>query len=127
MSNTNNYRKMSNTEKELERGDCLYTDREKRIAIAEACGWRRAIGRHPKSNNIVTVWTDGKRGWDHNILPPDYLNDLNAMHEAEKILTADEVTSYWLHINQITLGTIYTISATAAQRAEAFGLTLKLW
>ena len=57
---------------------------------------------------------------------PDYLSDLNAMHEAEKLLTLaqkDRYESALLHMvkdNDICY-------ATSAQRAEAFLRTLGLW
>jgi hypothetical protein len=68
---------------------------------------------------------------------PDYLNDLNAMHEAEKVL---ELTQYWhyadIHIRDVVMRdnrgrspaaqTSYAC-ATAAQRAEAFLRTIGKW
>lgn len=101
-----------------------------RIKIAEVCGWTRygqpeqMIGR-PK-------------GYSFNDGPclnlPDYLNDLNAMHEAEKILMG-KVGYDWpkhgefcrkLYDICVKAGTP-PYSATAAQRAEAFLKALKLW
>lgn len=68
---------------------------------------------------------------------PDYLNDLNAIHEAEKVLTTTEQqNSYYANIAEITWGCEETsdrqvvfnqLTATAAQRAEAFLKTLNLW
>ena len=64
---------------------------------------------------------------------PDYLNDLNAMHEAEKVLPRQlSHIDYWQkgYGRFQTLLAEYTItpySATAAQRAEAFLKTLNLW
>jgi hypothetical protein len=94
-----------------------------RIAIAEACGWTHTktinnpdetpYGRHPDSNE---EWA----------LPlPDYLNDLNAMHEAEKTLSDDNLKSYrgWLVV--VCNGEHWR--ATAAQRAEAFLRTIDKW
>jgi hypothetical protein len=54
---------------------------------------------------------------------PDYLSDLNAMHEAEKVLTLEQKSVYCLELNKL----IYGMCATAAQRAEAFLKTLGLW
>ena len=64
------------------------------------------------------------RGKLHQHLP-DYLNDLNAMHEAEKVIRerADRVDSY---LDQLD-GAMSGVHATAAQRAEAFLRTLGLW
>ena len=59
---------------------------------------------------------------------PDYLNDLNAMNKAEKSLTNEQ---WWLFVEFLTEilggGVAICISATAAQRAEAFLRTLSLW
>lgn len=90
-----------------------------RIAIAEACGWKIisnfgsgvVYGQHPNypSSNQV----------------PDYLHDLNAMHEAQKLLKPIEWENYrqelWL------LCADNDIRATAAQRAEAFLRTVGKW
>ena len=51
---------------------------------------------------------------------PDYLNDLNAMHEAEKVLNDHQWDDYICQLG-------HAMGATAAQRAEAFLKTLNLW
>lgn len=107
---------------------------KQRIKIAEACGWSnlqysdykplgkaQLVGRHPDGSkqNLLRV--------------PDYLNDLNAMHEAEKVLSRgknyNQFGGFGFYLK--TLGQIcYEAScvyATAAQRAEAFLKTLNLW
>jgi hypothetical protein len=65
-----------------------------------------------------------------NILP-DYLNDLNAMHEAEKVLTPDQRVAYQMALRYVTregcASDYKLISATAAQRAKAFLRALGLW
>jgi hypothetical protein len=70
---------------------------------------------------------------------PDYLNDLNAMHEAWKTLTVKQNYVYAVKLGEITLDyscgdfrdNLYMLAllahATAAQRAEAFLRTLNLW
>ena len=66
---------------------------------------------------------------------PNYFSDLNAMHEAEKVLGEKKIRSYAFILAQVldTSPTVdlddqfLNIHATAAQRAEAFGLTLNLW
>jgi nanoRNase/pAp phosphatase (c-di-AMP/oligoRNAs hydrolase) len=63
-------------------------------------------------------------------LLPDYLNDLNAMHEAEKVLTREQLDTYLYELHEL-IGhnhiERYAVTATAAQRAEAFLKTLNLW
>ena len=106
-----------------------------RIAIAEACGWSK--------NNEYPVGLDGSRPWanplyescwlvydDWNL--PDFLNDLNAMHEAEKRLTEQQEFHYHDELHKLCNkgkrhACYESIRATAAQRAEAFLRTLKLW
>ena len=107
-------------------------EKEQRSAIAEACGWTSKTteeyveysgGYGAKTK--VTTWYDsnGKRG-----PVPDYLNDLNAMHEAEKVLMNEQIGVYLRHMSNLTsLGYFGAIHATAAQRAEAFLKALNLW
>ena len=97
------------------------TPEQQRIAIAEACGWTLYYkGAIRADGHRSEVW--GKP--PHEALP-DYLNDLNAMHEAEKVIRerADRVDSY---LDQLD-GAMSGVHATAAQRAEAFLKTLNLW
>ena len=91
------------------------TPEAQRIAIAEACGWKP----NPFERDM--------RGQVFPQSPPDYLRDLNAMHEAEKAMSVNDRNRY---ID--TLGTTYHDSwefctATAAQRAEAFLKTIGKW
>lgn len=128
------------------------TPEAQRIAIAEACGWKW-FKLHPQSDgqhryrlllhpdlvasiesyqpadmtkpvcNLFYLWSEG--------LIPDYLNSLDAMHEAEKVLTPGQKMTYrrWIsggncmfheHAERVC-------HATAAQRAEAFLRTLSLY
>jgi len=99
---------------------------EQRIAIAEACGWE----------NINDLWIGNVSGTTSRERVPDYLNDLNAMHEAEKVLDdsweAVPPRQCGLYIGQLCennpmISQYGLIHATAAQRAEAFLKTLNLW
>lgn len=56
---------------------------------------------------------------------PNYLGDLNAMHEAEKHLTPNQLSAMNEVLDRLTrigthLAETYPWHATAAQRAEAF-------
>ena len=78
---------------------------------------------------------------EHPFVPmadiPDYLNDLNAMHEAESNLPPEQRGLLRFHIESILdqkhYGTIALADwceqycATAAQRAEAFLKTIGKW
>lgn len=100
-----------------------------RIAIAEACGatvYRVKISKYnPKGLRTRTL-----------CMLPDYLNDLNAMHEAEKELREPQVMAYILKLRDIVERIDDTgengiemtlIHLTAAQRAEAFLRTIGKW
>lgn len=121
-----------------------------RIAIAKVCGFTAPF--HPGKPPL-----DGKAllasppfAVDELRLVPDYLNDLNAIHDVEKRLddsqyalfeiglqdlVADSMPDAPLSIDGVPLypiviackGYIRYSSATAAQRGEAFLRTLNLW
>ncbi len=106
------------------------TPDQKRVKIAEACGWK--IVHRPG------VWPD-----HYDMTAPDgstyvfvelrclpaFATDLNAMHEAEKTLTHDQRIKYLSILGtQVAASTNASLetalwngtTATAAQRADAF-------
>jgi len=93
---------------------------KQRIAIAKACGWSCF---EPDTIQYTAKRSDGKWGEI-----PDYPNDLNAMHEAEKMLTPFQ-WSYYLDFLTDPYAPDWqaAVHATAAQRAKAFLKTLNLW
>ena len=111
-------------------------EQEQRIAIAEACGWTVV------SDTICNVYPNLSTG-EPELEPvaemPDYLNDLNAMHEAEKVLTEKKLKRYAHEMigyarraagyenHESHYPVPFVLRATAAQRAEAFLKTLNLW
>jgi NTP pyrophosphatase (non-canonical NTP hydrolase) len=118
-----------------------------RIAIAEACGWTDVRGDQFTGLDGVSpeAWAEFGDSSSRSS-PPYYLSDLNAMHEAEKVLLAQSrinkratpFHSYHeiLHglcvmppdtFNKPMQAEHWAICATAAQRAEAFLRTLNLW
>ena len=115
------------------------TPEQQRIAIAEACGWK------PDDDGDGTGW---KGSWIHQRLigkkptfrdgkvvsylieqtVPDYLNDLNDMHQMEKAMNNNDWWKFVEHLTNICGGGIALgISATASQRAEAFIRTIGKW
>jgi hypothetical protein len=102
------------------------TKEEINIAIAEACGWT--------DTKIVNY---GGKLMYGQIEVPDYCNDLNAMHEAEKVLTIKQKQRYATALSNDlsdsaptdSCHTVWsdTIHATALQRAEAFLKTINKW
>ena len=94
------------------------TDKEINIAIAEACGW------------ILTAMNWWFKDGEYFALPPDYCNNLNAMHEAEKTTLKNDALlwhKYASLLDRDYCNQPYTIGSTARQRAEAFLKTLNLW
>ena len=105
------------------------TPEAQRIAIAEACGWKRR-GQHGLNGLVGVVWSNGPTTVNASALP-DYLNDMNAMHEAEKVLTRPQIAEYQMQLRLTTKEGMASdwnmLHATAAQRAEAFLRTIGKW
>lgn len=97
--------------------------KSQRIALARLDGYWRAVSgnwRHPRLNYECTV--SGL---------PDYLNDLNAIHEVEIVrITSRHRRAHRQWLERITdrdkVGTD-PVTATAKQRSEAVLRTLDLW
>ena len=95
---------------------------QQRIKIAEACGWK------PDKRGLGWLCPHG-----YYAPEPDYLNDLNAMHEAECWMMANKsLMTFWEYAGRLkkhfqNLGDDGYIHATASQRAEAFLRTLGKW
>ena len=106
------------------------SDQEINKAIAEALGWSqvRSAGHNddligkPPTNAPPTGGTLVRGGW----ILPDFANDLNAMHEAEKAALRDRSTQirYMIELPRDHWDEVH---ATARQRAEAFLKTLGKW
>ena len=113
---------------------------QQRIAIAEACGWRKGDLRlswcHPDN------WSMAKNGscevWVSQDKLPDFLHDLNAMHEAVSIFDYDQADQFEDHLCDICKRSndekenpapwrFAVVNATASQRAEAFLRTIGKW
>ena len=118
------------------------TPEQKRIAIAEACGWMKGRANvNPDLSPADGFWLGGKFHVGISALP-DYLNDLNAMHDAvhSRITSPFLQQEYFYQLND-AIGLVDSFSpawikefavfahsqATATQHAEAFGKTLNLW
>jgi hypothetical protein len=132
------------------------TPEAQRIAIAETCGYEWWVFRDARTEPFYQIiissqnWMERQGGkrcqrpsgkLDLSGLP-DYLNDLNAMHEAEGVLDSDagrfnQWCKYWEILETITGSRTFDkdiaddckgmIHATAAQRAEAFLRTIGEW
>lgn len=91
------------------------TPEAQRIVIAEVCKWER-LGEY--SYRLP----DGRE------LHVDILNSLEAVHEAEKMLTPEQQWMFCVELRALLdCNKFEMIHATAAQRADAFIRTLSLW
>lgn len=124
------------------------TSEEQRIAIAKTCGWKKIHKRNRRleRSSCGTLLMGEHASIEGMPMPdginwckvgriPDYLNDLNAMHDAEKKLSLEERNAYmsWLwticnraHRMASVSGWLVPTS-TATQRAEAFLRVKGLW
>lgn len=116
------------------------TEEEKRKMIAEACGWSRVWNEDANEDNEHWVWKNPDGIFVRDCFVPNYFHDLNAMHEAEKSIPvilqdryvhflAEAVIDFRLtKFKKLRNELIFIVArATAANRAEAFGLVLGLW
>lgn len=122
------------------------TPEAQRSAIAEACGWTE-LHYHDDPKLVSKSLCGHPPGLDgkpspgttrNDVYVPDYLNDLNAMHEAENALpdrlmnlTYVEELSAVCGIDEggewTTTEDWQLLHATARQRAEAFLRCLGKW
>ena len=94
----------------------MMTPKAQRIAIAEACGWK------PDKRGLGWLSPHG-----YYAPEPDYLNDLNAMHDAERVLNQEQKEDYFFIIFNFYGNWPKAIQATAAQRARAFLRVIGKW
>jgi hypothetical protein len=101
------------------------TNEQINIAIAEACGWQFVTYKE----TFAKPPNGGPCQYKEGI--PNYCKDLNAMHEAEKTLTKEQVRvysdflAYSPHESCWASCTIW--HQTSRQRAEAFMKTIGKW
>lgn len=103
-------------------------------AIAKACGWtlrwQSIAGAElldSKPEFGWEVWTHPDAPVFEEQYPPNYLECLNDMHEAEKVLKGRETFDYFSQLSHICNSPRDICFVTASQRAEAFLKTLNLW
>ena len=108
---------------------------KQRIAIAEYLGLKvaQSIGDNADCWFTEEMERDRRQRWRNACVVrtiPDYLNDLNAMHEAEtglKNADKDLWHNYWYNLTTVCEPSKEYWRATAAQRAEAFLKTIGKW
>ena len=107
------------------------------IAIAEVCQWREIQAFLGGLFGLPPDTWKGRR----NYLPglgkcevPNFASDLNAMHEAENVLTVNQRNAYVNHLDSM-VGEVEDqverdflwCCASASRRAEAFLRTIGKW
>ena len=119
------------------------TDQEINAEIAEYCGWRNIIekdyqpfGTNEYIDGPSQVWVGIHPELDADIkeyeVIPDYCNDLNAMTEAEELLSNEQLQTYFSVLRPVVESTAkpgrgYVFTAKASQRAKAFVKTIEKW
>ena len=108
---------------------------EQRIAIAKACGF--TIESDGITHCLTPCDFSGNYNPEGKLLKkvPDYLNDLNAMHEAVISKLNGPAPDGWMFIDNLRIACeipqsntcMALVCATAAQRAEAFLRTIGKW
>jgi hypothetical protein len=101
---------------------------EQRIAIAEACGWKNVDAGSGRVWGVTTRHKGTPSEFDVCVDVPNYPFDLNAMHDAEKVLVSLQWVSYSRRLQTLCDESVtWPIHATASQRAEAFLRTIGKW
>lgn len=95
------------------------TDEQINVAIARECGWEN-VYQHPKNPN---VWVGKHAGRLQEV--PNYCDDLNAMHEAEKLIYKHHWmwTAYYYAVGAGP----FSLHVTARKKAEALLKVLGKW
>lgn len=99
------------------------TNEQINISIAEACGWNpppEAMGNMTHGGGKFLSSEEWRKAHI-----PHYCNDLNAMHEAEKVLNKEQWVAYGRELSRLNVFPM--VHATAKQRAEAFVKTCGKW
>jgi hypothetical protein len=117
------------------------TDEQINVAIAEACGWvdrgsfNESRPEDHKFKRRIGNTENYEWRWQHEF---NYCRDLNAMHEAEKLLDYQQAEDFGDMMYNLCADEnseqdnpfpwrFAVIHATARQRAEAFLRTLGKW
>ena len=102
------------------------TPEQQRVAIAEWCGWKFVPSHDVGGVAIPEYWENDQRIHEIDELP-DYLSDLNAIHEAEERCNSSQCIEYIKRLQDVVGGVPGCFAhhcADAAQRAEALCRTL---
>lgn len=73
------------------------------MEIAWICGWKGH-----GDFNLMGNWTPPKGFYG---VPPNYPESLDAMHEAEKVLTEEQQIIYWTYLRSMTGSSLHATFA----------------
>lgn len=111
------------------------TNRKINKAIAEYLGWKE-LDFHSDGKHIIGDRPSFHKGkivsYTVDQYVPDYCGDLNEMHEAEELLSNEQLQTYFYVLRPVVESTAkpgrgYVFTAKASQRAEAFVKTIEKW
>ena len=106
------------------------TDQEINKAIAEALGWTGLRESRFERNGGHRIGYIGapppSTPRPCGVSVPDFVNDLNAMHEAEKVALRERAAQI-RYLDHLPIHEWDQVHATARQRAEAFLKTFGKW
>ncbi len=101
-----------------------------RIAIAMSLGWDEESAR--RGFKTITIEQDGYTYSQISTKLPDYLNDLNAIHEA--LITLPDNDHFTAHLDQFIyednrrlVSKMDRVKATVKQLAKAYLVTIGKW
>jgi hypothetical protein len=105
------------------------TDEEINMVIAEICGWKEVeLAIRGAGGGTRTPTPYGKPPGRKYIADcPDYCNDLNAIAEAEKHLSEDQLEAMNTRVWEATMNQKCIWQATARQRAMALLEAVLIW
>jgi hypothetical protein len=116
--------------------DKFMSPEKQQVAIAEFCGWVRKYSKYAGgpfvSDGTQLHWCPPPSGsisyaaWII-LCPPDYLANLNAMHEAKKLLTPSQRRAYVREAGAFCKVPFDAYNLTAAQEAEIFLRAIGKW
>lgn len=110
------------------------TQKQKRIKIAEACGWKHRCGCHFSNCGLKGVMMINPSEDRVFKIIPDYFNDRNSTPEIVKALkTSEQRSKYvnllykWVEAEDQPDIDFEWLNSPQERCAEAFGITLRLW
>lgn len=107
---------------------------KQRVALAEFAGWLEitpettgVIWPSVEYSNTSTAGFMYLPGTKVGTMPPDYLRDLNAIHDLFQLFSDSQYESYRIQIRLIMHRDITLREPSASQKAEAILVAIRKW